>query len=156
MAQLGTRRWIGFFVTLFSACGDRGDCPTGVDALLAQVEESAPGRVNCGSFHASSFRTGRRGEVDAALDCFLPADEEGAPARELTINRCIDCFMQSTYVVTSEGELFHVRRTGDQYDGQRREVQVERCSALVMDAQLVIRCEGAELLYVCEDKPVRR
>jgi hypothetical protein len=146
MAHLGTRLLIGALAAFLPACDDEERCPASVDALLAKVEQSAPRRATCGSFNVVQIA-----EIHAALDCLMSADGVPASAREFSVTRCIDCFIQSTYVATSEGELLHVFIEADAWGDDRREVKVERCSSLVADEFEGVRCEGAESLYACED-----
>ncbi len=110
------------------------------------------------AFHGYAAERGnqRRGavvfNVVQALDCLLTEDGSPAAPTELTVTRCIDCLIQSTYVVTVQGEIFHVSREADLFGADdQREVEVQSCTAIVEDATEVIRCLDPITLFECQD-----
>jgi len=96
-------------------------CPSDVDGALAAVGMTLPERVDCGSFNAA-----QSAEVSAGLACFMDAVAAGT-AVELTVNRCIDCSISSTYVATEDGELLEVVLEADLFGDELRQTRVSTC-----------------------------
>jgi hypothetical protein len=132
-------------LVLVSACGS--DCPSEVDDLLAEVGLSTPARRNCGSFNSASVS-----EIQASLSCLR--GENGPPTTntELTVTRCADCLIQSTYIATASGDLYHVAREDDAFGDDTRTASVERCHAIVADATNAVSCVEPTRVFACEAK----
>jgi len=128
--------------TVAMIAGNRSDAPCvwGVDAVLEHLSIEATMRHDCGRFPNER-------EVAAALSCLSEADRNA----EVTLNRCIDCFVHSIYVVTARGDAIHVRLEDDALGDPFREVSVDRCEAFQKDDLLGIRCVQPETLYTCWD-----
>ena len=129
------------------ACGTPSSdaaCVWGVDELLSEVDVNSFQRMNCGAFNSLQSE-----ETASALQCLLvtPAGR-GA---EFSVNYCIDCEVLSTYVLTPDGGLFHVRMEHDSLGDDVREASVEHCAALKHDGS-TIECVDASLLYSCQER----
>ena len=153
-ARCRSRSIIYMSLLLHAACVDAGnsepdphaphDCPAEVDDLLAEVDQPVPRRVNCGSFNSGEIAA-----VRDALDCLLL--REAGASTELTVTRCEDCSILSTYVVSAEGDMLHVFREADHFGDDQREVAVERCADLVAHPSEAIQCVDPAPLFDCQD-----
>jgi hypothetical protein len=129
------------------ACNEDADepqCPSSVDALLSEVGESIPDRHDCGSFNSGTPEV-----IVDALSCLFAEDGSIELPTQLAVNRCIDCLIESTYVVTADRQIFHVLREADQFSDNQHRYEVETCANIVEDDSKVIRCVDAEPLYDC-------
>lgn len=123
---------------------DAAVCPFEVDALLQEVGQTILDRRKCGNLNVIQIE-----QAQTSLHCM---EEPAGFAAELTITRCIDCLIQSTYVVNAKGELFHVFRSDDALDSDdQRHVEVQRCSRLEHDPVEAVRCVDPQTLFTCTD-----
>jgi len=134
-------------VMTIAACGSTStQCPFEVDEALSEVGQSIPDRRACGNFNVIAADNAQQ-----ALECL--EQQPANSAAELTITRCVDCLIQSTYVVNSQGEIYHVFREDDFLDGgDQRHVSVERCAQLQRDDSEAVRCVEPRELLSCTDK----
>lgn len=120
-------------------------CAWGVDDLLREAGASAPHRRNCGSY--PQWTSGFAG----VWGCFEAAVAEGTGV-QLTINRCVDCSIPTTYVATDAGGRFAVRLEDDAFGDGQRVAAIDACDAITFDATTQdIVCNGAAELYSCSE-----
>lgn len=132
---------------LMTACPDSDKCLWEVDDLLAEADVGPSKRQSCGSFN------GAEGErIDDALECLL-STPKGKTA-ELTVNDCIDCFIESTYVVTADQKLVRVTREADMLGDDTKTVTVTRCVELKRPENQTIECVDDTEVYSCNE-PLR-
>jgi hypothetical protein len=86
------------------------------------------------------------------MGCFARAVERDV-AVELTINRCTDCSIPTTYVATASGELFALLMEQDEFGADReREARVESCDEIALDpATGDVVCADPIERYSCLD-----
>jgi hypothetical protein len=124
-------------------------CAWGVDAVLAEVGASAPGRINCGS-----EATWIIDDVRSAIDCFNRVVDSGVSV-QITLNNCIDCWMPTTFVATAAGERFAIRMEADQkYGDDLREVWVKACDSIDASesyGEPNLSCVNERELYACTE-----
>jgi hypothetical protein len=145
MAPRTQPAWLVVLV-LTLACDD-SECLWELDELLAEADVGDAERTSCGSFNGA-----QREEVADALDCLL-STPEGKTA-ELTVNDCIDCFIESTYVITGDQRLIKVKREADELGDDVQEVTVSRCDTLRITDNGLIQCVTPAQAYAC-DEPLR-
>lgn len=127
----------------------RAPCAWGVDGLLAQVGAAQIARTNCGDFNGSDSAASA-----AARDCFERAVGDGVSV-QVTINRCIDCSIPTTYVAAASGERFAFLMEQDHFgaDGMR-EAKVEACEDIVFieaSETIDLSCVAPTELYTCTE-----
>jgi hypothetical protein len=119
-------------------------CVWGVDALLAEVGADAAGRFNCGLFNSAQTAS-----IETAVECFENAVAASRTA-ELTVNRCIDCQIPTTYVASTGGELYAILLEADTWGDSQRHARVETCEAVVWDDEAQdVSCVGPAERYDC-------
>jgi len=125
-----------------------GPCPWGVDELLGEVGVEVPNRVNCGSY---GLGVSPASEVDAGMQCFVDAILEQAV--QLTVNRCFDCSVPTTYVATPSQQLYAILMAQDFFsEARQREVRVERCESLDLDPETPeVTCRNPVELFACRE-----
>ncbi|HKP59711.1 MAG TPA: hypothetical protein VJV78_23470 [Polyangiales bacterium] len=139
--MLRTAQWSIVFGLICSCDGSSAsECVWGVDELLEEVDVSAPDRESCGSFYG-----GDPAKIEGAVACLLEPNRNS----ELAVNRCVDCEILSTYVVTTNGDKLHIRMEADGFGDDVREASVERCADLQADPRDGIRCTSPKKLYAC-------
>jgi hypothetical protein len=135
---------VGLAVLAFTIACDDSECLWQLDELLAEADVGEAERTSCGSFNGA-----QREEVEDALDCLL-STPKGKTA-ELTVNDCIDCFIESTYVITVDQKLVKVRREADELGDDVQEVTVSRCGNLRQTENGLIQCVTAADVYACDE-----
>jgi hypothetical protein len=121
---------------------DAATCVWGVDELLAEVGVESSDRADCNA-------TSSLDPASASLDCL--ESHRGEDGAEFAVNRCVDCFILSTYVLTPDDKYLHLMMEADGYGDAFREVKVEKCSELRDLGNWDIACIGAVTLYSCVD-----
>jgi hypothetical protein len=117
----------------------------GIDALLAAVGAPADERTDCGSFNVLD-----KENIVEGLECFNIAIA-ASKAAQLTVNRCVDCSIPSTFVTTVDSRLFRIEVEQDHFGDKIRHVVVESCQTIGADTQSDVACEGAVTLYQCAE-----
>lgn len=122
-------------------------CPWSIDRLLLQVGATIPNRADCGELSLGLQLTA--GSVVERFACFDTARADGR-AVELSVNRCVDCSLPTTYLADVRGVLFAVTLEDDGFGDANRTATVEHCDNVVLDAETRdVRCQGAAALFTC-------
>jgi hypothetical protein len=128
-----------------AAADAAGACLLGIDALLAEVGAPTDERTDCGSFNDLD-----RENIVEGLECFNTAIL-ARKAAQLTVNRCIDCSIPSTFVTTADSRLFRIEVEQDHFGDKIRHVVVESCQSVGGHTHGDVACDGAMTLYQCAE-----
>jgi hypothetical protein len=117
------------------------NCPADVDSALQAAHVDVEPRKDCGLYTALQFD-----ELSGAQSCFEDARDGGDPV-QWSSNACVDCLILSTYVATTDGQLYFVKQLSGPLSSTVSSVTVESCDQVLLDPEP--NCVGKELLFEC-------
>jgi len=117
-------------------------CVTSVNQLLTQFGGATlVPRDDCGSFHSAELA------LERGILCARRAVDSERSV-QLTVNECIDCLYESTFVWLPQAGPFRVlvreHRSGP------RSISLDRCADVTTDAEAGLECVNPTTLYACQ------
>lgn len=125
-----------------------GPCPRSTNALLQEIGEDISSALDCGNYNFLD-------DSSEGMTCLQTAIAEGATA-SLTVNHCIDCLRETTYVITASQAHLAIS-ISDPTDEQLREARIDECESLNTSTKgspqepAWPQCAGAEAVYRCTE-----